>query len=1165
MKTIPALLFLAFLLSVFRIDAHAQQPVIRKAAFFDKTPPLREMEPVAPGPRDRSWKDGIIRNEGSPRTRNDNPAPLPLGGDPVWQSDFGFRENPNEVANFEGIPNLNQVYPPDTDGDVGPDHYFQMINLSFQVFDKQGNTLYGPADNRTLWTGFIGPWTGTNDGDPIILYDELADRWVATQFAINTSDGTFWELIAITATGDPLGEWYRYAFQFPAFNDYPKMGVWPDGYYFSFNMFGADYRRAAVCVLERDAMLTGDPEARMILFDLPQGSEPWSLLPADFDGVPPEPGTPNYFAYAMDDAFGSGDYISIYAFTADWTDPLNSTFSEVDRLDTEPFNSFFCNASLSACLQQPAGGPPLEALSDRLMFRLQYRNFDDYETMVTNHTVNADGNGHAGIRWYELRNLKDGNGWFIHQQGTYAPDELHRWMGSIAMDGRGYIALGFSVVSPSKFPSIRYTGRSPNDPPGEMTFYEEEIIGGSGVQTGPAARWGDYSMMSVDPSNDSVFWFTTEYVEKTGQVSWQTRIAGFFLQEDNIAPAEVNDLEARANTTNSVTLEWTATGNDGNAGTAFLYDIRYAEVPITEENFDSAIPVSNAPKPGPAGTMEQMTVTGLDFGTEYHFAMKVRDRQFNFSGLSNVPWATTPGEPEIRVQEEYVAQKIFSGSAGARAFLVENPGASDIYLKIYKDTLGLSGRTRRLGDYADRSRVADPEAEKIIREALVSQAANEGRAAGDILATYTGAASAITGMAWVSGTLFMVDMQKDFLLKYDTAIMQLYDTVVIHDSPFGIAWDGAFLWIGDKTGNVFAYHTDGSPAGYSFSVPWTGFSSLAFDGDYFLANFILQANPRISRLDETGAVIGEYHPWIDNMNIWQLTFVPEHFDGKAWFTNNSGKIGRIRLDLDYQSELVQVFPAPAGAAYALAHDHNDLWYGKSGGTLYRIDDGVDEVNWMLVTPDTDTIAASGTSEMQLYFDATGFEAGNYRANIGIVSNDPAAPEIRIPVDLQVVSAIDLGADTSLCGNPGITLDAGAGFAGYLWSDGSQGQTLMVDSAGFSIGAQTIWVEVSDIGGATRRDSVSIDLLDCASIFEFPSGQRVSVYPNPSRGVFTLEVEGLTDRMEILISDMEGKVVFEHEMSSQGVQLIDISKHNKGQYMLRISMNGRIRVQKLLVN
>ena len=510
MKSIPALILLSIACLFLATPLSAQlQPKIRKAVYFDKTPPLREMQLIEPSTRDRSWKDKVVRNDEPERKFNNNPNSLPVGDDPAWQKEFGFRGGNEIISNFDGVPNLNDVYPPDTDGDVGPDHYFQMINLSFQIFDKEGNSVYGPADNRTLWAGFIGPWTGTNDGDPIVIYDELADRWIATQFAIHTQDGTFWELVAVSETGDPTGAYYRYAFEFPAFNDYPKLGVWPDGYYFSFNMFGSDYFRAAVCALERDAMLVGDPDARMILFDMPENSEPVSLLPADFDGPPPPAGTPNYFTYIIDDAFGEGDLMCLWGLTADWDNPDNSTFEQINRFQTEPFNSWFCNGSLQTCLPQPDGGPYLEVLSDRLMFRLQYRNFGTYQAMVTNHTVNVDGNGHAGVRWYEMRDMNDGNGWFIYQQGTYAPDEYHRWMGSVAMNGKGYIALGFSIVNQDRYASICYTGRSPNDPPGQMTFYEEEIMAGTGIQTGSVARWGDYSMMSVDPADDSTFWFTT--------------------------------------------------------------------------------------------------------------------------------------------------------------------------------------------------------------------------------------------------------------------------------------------------------------------------------------------------------------------------------------------------------------------------------------------------------------------------------------------------------------------------------------------------------------------------------------------------------------------------------------------------------------------------------
>lgn len=1139
------------------------RPTVKRAVYFDKTPPLRDMQLVEPGPRDRSWKNGIIRNEDSGRKRNENPNPLPAGHDPVWQKSFGHRDEALIIANFDGVPNLNSVYPPDTDGDVGPNHYFQMINLSFEIYDKEGNSLYGPADNKTLWNGFIGSWTGTNDGDPIILYDEEADRWVATQFAINTPDGTYWELVAVSASGDPLGAYYRYAFQFPAFNDYPKMGVWPDGYYFSFNMFGADYRRAAVCALDREAMLAGDTNARMILFDLPEGSEPWSLLPADFDGPLPPAGTPNYYIYAMDDAFGGGDYLSLYEFRTDWVNPELSTFSEVNRMNTEPFNSFFCFGSLGACLPQPDGGPLLEALSDRLMYRLQYRNFGDYQAMVTNHTVNVDGQGHAGVRWYELRDLNDGNGWFIYQQGTYAPDELHRWMGSVAMNGKGYIALGYSVVNETKYPSIRYTGRSPNDPPGQMTFYEEEIMAGSGVQTGSAARWGDYSMMSVDPSDDTTFWFTTEYVRQTGSVSWRTRIAGFRMVEDNIAPSDVTDLNAVANTTNSVTLNWTATGDDGNNGSAFLYDIRYSTSPITAENFEEALQAEKEPSPADAGTSETFTIGGLDFSTKYYFAMKVRDRQFNFSGLSNIAESTTPGPPEIEIDEMAVTQKMFPGSLGSRVYTINNSGASDIYFRILKDTLSAAKQPRNLGDFMDKSRTSDPMADQMVAEGMKSPDPDPVRAAGDIRGIYEHASYANTGMVWVNGVLFMVDMQKDFLLRYDTASQSLTDTVIIHDTPFGLTWDGEYLWIGDKVGNVRAYNLDGTLASYTFSCPKTGYSTLSWDGSYFLTNFILESDPVIYRINETGEIVETFQTDLDKMNIWQMVYVDEHFFyGEVWFTNNSGVIGQVEIK-DGEGRLIQKFDAPASTSYAITHDNTDLWYGKAGGTLYRVDDGINEVNWLKADPDIGSIPAASLKDLNLHFDASAFGMGTYHANLVLFSNDQDEPQIRVPVDL-IVTGIDLGADTSFCGHLSLLLEAEGGFDGYLWSDGSQGQSLLVDSIGYGLGEEIIWLDVTDIGGVTRRDSVKVNFVDCTSIFEFEGGLRVLVYPNPSDGHFRINAIGSNQRLEINLLDMNGRTLVQKEMISPGVTDIDLSRQVKGHYLLRIKANDIIRIDRILV-
>jgi hypothetical protein len=490
---------------------------IVKATYMDKTLPLRDMPIILPGQRDRSWKDGVIENPSlEPTLSEEQKAYFATVEDPVAQRYMGTSGQRGPVHSFKGIGNVNGVYPPDTDGEAGPDHFFQMINLSFAIWDKQGNKLYGPVDNSTLWAGFIGPWTGTNDGDPVILYDHLADRWVASQFAIHSSNGSYWELVAVSATGDPLGEYYRYAFEFPAFNDYPKLSVWPDGYYATFNMFGGDVR-GAVASFEREKMLAGDPGAQMVYFDM-WGT--FSLLPSDVEGPAPPEGSPNFVAHR--NVWGNQN-LEIYEFLVDWSNPDNSTITQVADLVTQPYNPDVGG------IPQPGTSVLLDDLAMMLMYRLSYRNFTDYEVLLTNHTVKVD--GHAGVRWYELR--KEEGDWYIYQQGTYAPDDEHRWMGSIAMNGAGEIALGYTVSSSTTSPSIRYTGRSPFAPLGEMNFTEIELVGGSGAQT-VLDRWGDYSCMTVDPADDNTFWYTQEYLEG----AWKTRICSFDFGP--IMPPQIN-------------------------------------------------------------------------------------------------------------------------------------------------------------------------------------------------------------------------------------------------------------------------------------------------------------------------------------------------------------------------------------------------------------------------------------------------------------------------------------------------------------------------------------------------------------------------------------------------------------------------------------------------
>ncbi len=495
----------AFLTQAQEITAPTK---VVKAAFFDKTPPLRDMELIDPATVKDTWKDGEVKNESIDMKGSGSNEPT----DPESvQNSFGPKGTKGPVVNIDGVGNVNGVYPPDTDGDVGPNHYFQMINLSFAIFDKEGNNLYGPAANSTLWTGFPGPWAGHNDGDPIVLYDEMADRWMASQFAVQTSNGKSYQLVAISETGDPLGAWFRYAFEFDYFNDYPKLGVWMDGYYASFHMFGGSgFVGSGFAAFEREKMLVGDPDAQMIYFG--QYGSKFGFLPCDLDGDPPPDGTPAYFVGINN---WTNHNMEIYKFTTDWDTPSNSSYVIENVLSPMAFNSEING------IPQPGTSNKLAALESMLMFRLPYRHFDDYDVMLATHSVKVGSK--VGVRWYEMRN--NGSGWSFYQQGTYAPDNNNRWMGSIAMSANGNIAIGYSVSSSSVYPSIRVAGRTPDAPLGQMNINEVEIVAGGSSQTG-ISRWGDYSCMSADPTNDSTFWFTTEYMKTS---IWGTRICSFDL------------------------------------------------------------------------------------------------------------------------------------------------------------------------------------------------------------------------------------------------------------------------------------------------------------------------------------------------------------------------------------------------------------------------------------------------------------------------------------------------------------------------------------------------------------------------------------------------------------------------------------------------------------
>ena len=607
-----------------------------KAVYFDVSPPLSDMAKVNTRVIKRK-EYRQIENAVNPMYSIYGHHPFLYPEDPVWQKQFGLLQPQTSapIQNFEGTSNLDNVMPPDTQGDVSLDKYVQVINSRFAVWTKTGTVVLAGTPLSTIWAGIPAPWNGTNSGDPVVLWDQVAQRWIISQFSLPS--GNYAELVAVSQTSDPTGSWYRYVFQFSnQMPDYPKLGVWPDGYYLSFNQFtgGNTNGGTGACALQRDKMLTGDFNAQMVYKNLGSSSDPWSMLPSDWDGTnTPPSGEPNYFMYYNDWSSGTQQYLKIWSFHVDWATTSNSTFAQTFQLTTAAFNSQICSDDITGrgrCIPEPGGTGTsymLEDLADRLMYRNQYRNFGSYATMVTSHTVNAGG-GQAGCRWYELRNY--GSGWSIYQQGTYAPaDATFRWMPSIAMNGNGDIALGFSLSnSSSVYPSIHYTGRRSSDPLGQMTVTEQTIINGSGSQNySNYGRWGDYSMMSVDPADDQTFWYTDEYIQTTGGWTWQTRVASFKFSNQ---PAVITT-DATAVTPTTATLNGTINPN----GLAATYYFEWG----TATSYGNNTTTTSAGS-GTSATAVNAPITGLTGGTTYHFRLD----GINSDGTSNGNDMTfTPG------------------------------------------------------------------------------------------------------------------------------------------------------------------------------------------------------------------------------------------------------------------------------------------------------------------------------------------------------------------------------------------------------------------------------------------------------------------------------------------------------------------------------------------
>ncbi len=530
--------------SLFAQEKFPPSTVIQ-GTLIKKTIPLRDF-PTMTEEDYRINEIKIIENNLRANEKlNENAYPL-NGKDPLRQKEIGQINLMPIEENFDGIARNEGggFTPPDPTGAAGPNHYVNAVNVAIKIFDKQGNTLVGPVS--------IGDFLGSpsNSGDPIVMYDQLADRFFVSEFGTGNS-----LLLGVSETSDPTGAYFVYQFNLDAFPDYPHYSVWPDGYYVTANKFSGN----TTYVMERDAILAGAASPQIVGFNLPgvvnNSNTVFSPEPANLTGTSFPANVPGYIVYLQDDGWSgaiTNDHLKVWEIDVDWTTIGNSTISAPVEIPVDPFDSVFAPFG-TGDVNQPGTGQKIDMIGGIISYAANYRSFGSHNSWVITFNVDVDGNDTSGIRWIELRNTGTG-AWSLFQEGTYAPVDGHsRFMGSAAMDAAGNIGLGFNIASGSLPAGVRYTGRFDGDPAGEMTVAETTIVDGIGVQTF-SNRFGDYSHLTMDPDNFT-FWFTAEYF--TSNNNWMSRVASFTLSGGFTADVGINDITQPNDgvLTNSETVE----------------------------------------------------------------------------------------------------------------------------------------------------------------------------------------------------------------------------------------------------------------------------------------------------------------------------------------------------------------------------------------------------------------------------------------------------------------------------------------------------------------------------------------------------------------------------------------------------------------------------------
>lgn len=529
MKNIHIFFTIAFLSgSIFSFGQEGESGTFKKQGkYLGLSQPLRDLPQIHDENSAVYYNDEAKVRKNRVRPVYKDSTALPKKYDPLVKNQAYPTKGPAEksrgeiqlIQNFDG---MNGSFPPDPSGAVSNNYYVQAVNTAYRVYNLDGTPETGVIELKDLWPG------SSNSGDPIVLWDRHAQRFIVTQFQTGSNE----ILLAISQTDDPTGAYHLYSFAFTRFPDYPKYSVWSDGYYMTSNTQGK-----GVVVFERDKMLVGDSTASMIALDLPPFATQYgfnSVLPADADGDLPPLGTPISMFLFQDDSWSgaiTNDHIKVLKMTTNWTNPSSTSIVIDQEINTAPFNAVFTNSWDD--IEQKGTTQRLDALASFFNYRAQYLKWPTYNTVLLCNVVDINDSLTAGIRWYELRQDSDADDWGIYQQGTYSIDDGNsRFLGSIAMDYNGHIGMGYSVSGPTEYPGLAATGRFAGDNLGEFTFTETWAQKGENYQKF-ANRYGDYSHMSLSP-NGQEFWYTGEYIGNGGAIGQgglrKTRIFSFNLE-----------------------------------------------------------------------------------------------------------------------------------------------------------------------------------------------------------------------------------------------------------------------------------------------------------------------------------------------------------------------------------------------------------------------------------------------------------------------------------------------------------------------------------------------------------------------------------------------------------------------------------------------------------